>query len=64
MARALEHIAAKKLIPTSYERLTPDVCAVRLKRANAKRMRDKGDNDDDGPPDKRSNFRTYYPSHG
>ena len=28
MARALEHIAAKKLIPTSYERLTPDVRAA------------------------------------
>ena len=62
MASALEHIAAKKQIPTSYERLTPDVRAARsktAKRANAKRMREKADDDDDGPPDKRSNFSKY-----
>jgi len=31
---ALEHIAATKLIPTSYELLTPDVRAARSKQPN------------------------------
>ena len=55
MANALEHIAAKKQIPTAYERLTPDVRAANsktAKRANAKRMYERADDDDDGPPDK------------
>ena len=61
MACTLEHIAASKQIPTSYERLTPDVRAARskaAKRATAKRLHEKTD-DDDGPPDKRSNFSKY-----
>ena len=62
MAQTLEHIAAKKQIPTTYERLTPDVRTARLrttKKANMKRMRDKANDDDEGPPDKRSNFSKY-----
>ena len=62
MASALEHIAAAKNIPTSYERLTPTVRAQRAvvaHRARAKRMRDDDDNGD-GPPDKRSDFRKFY----
>lgn len=57
MACALEHIAATKLIPTSYELLTPEVRAARsktAKRARAKRMRE--DDSSEGPPDKHSDF--------
>ena len=62
MASALEHIAAAKNIPTSFERLTPTVRAQRAvaaHRARAKRMRDDDDNGD-GPPDKRSDFRKFF----
>ena len=51
-------IAADRLILTTYERLTPDARAARpkaSKKATAKRLHEKTD-DDDGPPDKRSNF--------
>jgi len=57
MACALEHIAATKLIPASYELLTPDVRAARskaAKRTRTKRMRDCDSSE--GPPDKRSDF--------
>ena len=60
MASALEHLAACKNIPTSFERLTPTVRAQKAKtaqKARVKRMRDNDDND--GPPDKHSDFRKY-----
>ena len=62
MACALEHIAARNMIPTSYEFLTPEVKAARAKRSNrarAKRLRDISNYDDEGPPDKRSNFGMF-----
>ena len=62
MASALEHIAATKNIPTSFERLTPTVRAQRAitaHKARAKRMRDINDDNSDGPPDKRSDFRKF-----
>ena len=59
MASALEHVAALKQIPTSYERLTPDVRTTRskvAKRANAKRMHEKAEDED---ADKQSNFSKH-----
>ena len=64
MASALEHIAATKNIPTSFERLTPTVRAQRAvvaHKARTKQMRDVNDNNSDGPPDKRSDFRKFMP---
>ena len=57
MACTLEHMAASKHIPTSYQHLTPDVREERskaAKRARAKRMREHDSSE--GPPDKRSDF--------
>ena len=59
MASALEHLAATQSIPTSFEHLTPSVRVQKAKtaqKARAKRIRDSND-DGDGPPDKRSDFR-------
>ena len=64
MVATLEHIAASKNIPTSFERLTPLVRAQRAvvaHKARAKRMRDIDDGNSDGPPDKRSDFRKFMP---
>ena len=60
MASALEHLAASKNIPTSFERLTPAVRAQRAistHKARAKRMRE--NESSDGPPDKHSDFRKF-----
>ena len=57
MACILEHMAASKHIPTSYQHLTPDVREERskaAKRARAKWMREHDSSE--GPPDKRSDF--------
>ena len=59
MASALEHLAATKNIPTSFERLTPAVRAIVAHKARAKRMRDSNSDNGDGPPDKRSDFRKF-----
>ena len=58
MASALEHLAAIQSIPISFEHLTPSVRAQKAKtaqKARAKRMRE--NDDGDGLPDKRSDFR-------
>ena len=63
MACTLEHMAALKKIPTSYEILTEDLREARTKnsnRARAKRLHDSSKFDDEGPPDKRSNFGMLY----
>ena len=65
VAATLEHIAASKNIPKSFERLTPTVRAQRAAvghKARAKWMRDIENDNSDGPPDKHSDFRKFMPT--
>ena len=58
MAAALEHMAKCASIPTSYDNLSVASRAKITAAANKARLRKRGGNDDsDGPPDKRKNIR-------
>ena len=60
MASALEHMAATKNIPTSFEHLTLTVraqWAAVTHKARAKQMRGIHDENNDGLPDKCFNFQ-------
>ena len=57
MAAALEHLAKRRGITTSYEDLSPASRATHTKLANQARSRKRAASDDpEGPPDKHQDF--------
>ena len=61
MAAALEHLAKRRGITTSYDNLSPASRAARTKVANKARSRKRAASDDaEGPPDKHQDFKKGF----